>query len=85
MDSTQDTDDDLMAGFSNEPTETPVRSEQAQDEKPAEPLRTAAQLAATGRRLCERALEESNVLAERADQAELENEARRRPAPAGDG
>lgn len=37
MDPTQDTDDDLMAGFSDEPTETPVQSEQAQGEKPAEP------------------------------------------------
>jgi hypothetical protein len=33
----QDTDNDLMAGFSDEPTETPVQSEQTQDEKPAEP------------------------------------------------
>ena len=38
MDPDQDTnDDDLMAGFNDEPTETPVQTEQAKDETPAAP------------------------------------------------
>lgn len=41
MDPTQDTDDDLMAGFSDEPTETPVQSEQAQGETPADTQQAA--------------------------------------------